>query len=81
MTPAEAQYLRELKGRFVQIKWHDPADDWPYYRLLEVRSRTKTIKLRGMDFPKHLGGWKHDGNEFWADWSDVREIEPVMVRI
>lgn len=81
MTPAEAKNLRALKGKFVQIKWRDPADDWPYYRLLDVRSRTGVIKLRGMDFPKHLGGWKHNGDEFWAEWDDVEEIEPVMVRI
>ena len=79
MTPAEAENLRELKGKYVQIKWRDPAHDWPYYRLLEIRSRTGTIKLRGMDFPN--GSAKHDGDVFWADWSDVRDIEPVMVRI
>lgn len=79
MTPAEAKNMRELKGKFVQIRWRDPADDWPYYRLLEIRSRSSTIKLRGIDFPD--GSAKHDGDEFWADWSDVRDIEPVMVRI
>ena len=79
MMPAEAKKLRELKGKFVQIKWRDPADDWPYYRLLEIRSRTGLIKVRGMDFPD--GSAKHDGDEFWAEWADVREIEPVMVRI
>lgn len=81
MTPAEAKNLRELKGKFVQIKWRNPEHDWPYYRLLAVDAKASTIKLRGMDFPAHLGGYKHDGDEFHADWSDVREIEPVMVRV
>ena len=74
MTPAEAKNLRELKGKFVQIKWRDPADDWPYYRLLDVRSRNNKIGVRGIDFPRI-------GDAFWADWADVQEIEPVMVRI
>ena len=79
MTPAEVKNLSEMKGKFVQIKWRDPADDWPYYRLLEVDAKASTIKVRGMDFPD--GSAKHDGDEFHADWSDVRKIEPVMVRV
>lgn len=79
MTPAEVKNLRELKGKFVQIRWRDLADDWPYYLLLDVDAKASTIKLRGMDFPD--GSAKHDGDEFWADWADVRDIEPVMVRI
>lgn len=79
MTPAEAKNLRALKGKYVQIKWRDPDHDWPYYRLLEVDAKASTIKVRGMDFPD--GSAKHDSDEFHADWSDVRKIEPVMVRI
>ena len=79
MTPAEAKNLRTMRRAYVQIKWRDPSHDWPYFRLLEVNAKDATIKLRGMDFPD--GSVKHDGTEFWADWSDVREIEPVMVRI
>lgn len=81
MTREEAQSLSAMKGRYVQVTWRNPNHDWPYYRLLEVNARSGTIKLRGMDYPTHLGGYKHDGDEFHADWNDVKEIEPVMVRI
>lgn len=79
MTAAEAKNLRAMKGKFVKVEWRKPEDDWPYFRLLEVNERTSTIKLRGMDFPN--GTAKHDGDEFWVDWLDVKHIEPVMVRI
>ena len=81
MTPAEAKNLRAMKGRFVQITWRSPDHDWPYYRLLSVDAKAGTIKLRGMDYPKQFGGYKRVGDEFHADWSDVREIVPVMVRV
>lgn len=79
MTPAETKNLRAMKGKFVEVKWRNPEWDWPYFRLLEIDQDDATIKLRGMDFPD--GSAKHDGNEFWADWRDVTNIEPVMVRI
>lgn len=81
MTPAEAKNLRSMKGKFVQIKWRDPDQDWPYYRLLALDAKASTIKVRGMDYPSHLGGHKHDGDEFHADWSDVVHIQPVMISI
>ena len=81
MTPAEAKNLRSMKGKFVQIKWRNPDHDWPYYRLLAVDAKASTIKVRGMDYPAQFGGYKHDGDEFHADWSEVNEIEPVMVRV
>jgi len=81
MTPADAQNLRAMKGRFVKITWRNPNDDWPYFRLLEVNAKASTIKVRGMDYPAQFGGHKHDGDEFVTDWHDVKEIEPVMVRI
>lgn len=79
MTPAEAKNLKTLKNRYVRITWRDPRDDWPYYRLLDIRSRDGTIKLRGMDYPD--GSAKHDGDVFWADWADVLDIEPVVVQV
>ena len=79
MTPAEAKNLRTMKGKFVEVKWRNPADDWPYYRLLLINPLSASIKLRGMDFPD--GRAKHDGDEFWADWSDVADIQPVMISI
>ena len=79
MTPAEVKNLRSMKDKFVQIKWRNPDHDWPYYRLLAVDAKASTIKVRGMDFPD--GSAKHAGDEFWAVWSDVRDIEPIMVRI
>lgn len=81
MTPAEAKNLRAMKGKFVQIKWRNPEHDWPYYRLVAIDAASSAIKVRGMNYPASLGGHKHDGDEFHADWCDVAEIEPVMVRI
>lgn len=79
MTPAEAKNLRAMKGKFVQVTFRNPDDDWPYYCLMEVSANDSTIKLRGMDFPD--GSAKHAGDEFWTDWRDVVKIVPVMVRI
>lgn len=79
MTPAEAKNLRTMKGKWVEIEWRKPEDDWPHFRLLAVNAKDSTIKLRGMDFPD--GSAKHYGDEFWADFSDVKHIKPVIVRI
>ena len=73
MTHAEAKNLRTMKGKLVEISWRKPEDDWPYFLLLEVSAKDSTIKLRGMDFPD--GSAKHEGDEFWADWRDVTNIE------
>lgn len=81
MTPAEAKNLRAMKGKYVQVTFRDPNDDWPYFRLLEISRKDGTIKLKGMDFPRSLGGHKHAGDEFWTDWRDVASIKPVMERI
>lgn len=78
MKPDEAKNLLTMKGNPVKIDWRNPEDDWPYFRLLEVSMEDSAIKLRGMDFPD--GSAKHDGDEFWADWRDVMNIEPVVVR-
>lgn len=79
MTPAEEKNLRSMRRKYVQIKWRDPSHDWPYFRLMKVSAKDDTIKLRGMDFPD--GSAKHEGDEFWVDWRDIVEIEPVVVRI
>ena len=81
MTPAEAKNLRTMKGKFVRIDWRNPYNDWPYFRLLEVSQKDSTIKVRGMDYPLEFGGHKHDGDAFYADWGDVKAIEPVIVLI
>ena len=78
MTPAEAKNLRELRRRYVRVEWRSSTHDWPYFRLLAVDPRSATIKLQGMDYPD--GRYKHDGDVFWCDWRDVREILPVVVK-
>lgn len=81
MTPAEAKNLRALRRRYVEVKWRDPNDDWPFYRLLAVNQKDGTVKLRGMDYPRSLGGWKHAGDEFWADWQDIKSLNETLVGV
>lgn len=74
MTAVEYRNLLPLVGRRVVIRWRDPNHDWRYFRLLGADIRISAIRLRGMDDPD---GARHDGNEFWADWSGVASIEGV----
>lgn len=75
MTAAEAKNLRSLKGKRVRIEWKNPNDDWPYFRLVSIDARDSTIKLRGISYMDGGHLCRHDGDEFWADWSSVRSIE------
>lgn len=75
MTPAEAKNLMAMKRRLVRIEWRSQYDDWPYFRLLAVDAKAGTIKLRGMDSPSELGGYKHYGDEFHVDWYQIKHIE------
>lgn len=77
MTPAEAKNLMAMKGKLVYIEWRRQEDDWPYFLLLDVDAKAGTIKLRGMDCPQELGRYKHDGDEFHADWNEIKKIKPV----
>lgn len=74
MKPAEVKNLTAMLGKFVMVSFYSPDDDWPYYRLLEIDPDDSTIRLRGVDYPAHLGGHKHDGDEFWIDWEEVKDV-------
>ena len=78
MTSAVIENMRKMVGKYVYIDWHDPYSDWHYFRLLKVNVRKKIILLRGVDCPD---GAKHQGDEFWTDWCDVKEIREVLIPI
>jgi hypothetical protein len=75
MSPATAKKLLQLIDHRVVIEWNDPSDDWPHFTLIDISPDDSTIFLRGEHYPS--GYPKHDGDSFWADWSDVKSIEPL----
>jgi len=75
MTPAQFKNLRDLVDRRVVVEWVKPEHDWPHFTLIDVDKETATIFLRGETFPD--GSAMHDGDAFWADWSDVRSIKEL----
>ena len=64
--------LTPLIGRSVEVQWHDPAHDWPYFRVVEVLGHC--VKLRGEDYPD--GSGQHDGSVFWCEQAEIRRIVP-----
>ena len=76
MSPAQFKNLRALVDKRVVIEWKNPADDWPHFTLIDVDHESSTIQLRGEDYPD--GNAKHDGDVFWADWSDVKSLKELQ---
>ena len=60
--------MAKKKPILVQIDWRDPASDWPWFYLLNMRG--EWLHLQGADYPD--GSAKHDGDCFWVHKSDVR---------
>jgi hypothetical protein len=81
MTAAEAKNLRAMLQQYVRIEWRSQDSDWPYFRLLKVSRRDSTIKLRGESYRENGHLCRHEGDEFWADWSDVKSIMPAVVEV
>lgn len=79
MDAAAYKALVPMLGKFVQIVWFDPNQDWLYYRLLKISRGDGTIFVRGMDLPNSFGWNKRDA--FWANYADVLMINPVMLEI
>lgn len=69
MSNAEIMNWRACLSKLVEIRWHDPNRDWPYFVVLIVDGPMRMVALRGADYPD--GSAKHDGDEFWADMDDV----------
>lgn len=67
--------LKSLLDSDVKIEWHDPNNDWPYFRLLLIDESTASMLLRGIDYPD--GSAKHSGDEFWTSWKDIKSIKAV----
>lgn len=74
MTLAERKNWNMLKGKHVEIRWREPAYDWPYFVLLDVND-DDTVWLRGADYPD--GSDRHDGGVFWVMIDEVESMQEV----
>ena len=62
-----------MKTKHLHIIWRDPNRDWPYFWL--QKKDGKFLFLKGADYPD--GSAKHDGDEFWAHKSDIKDMRVV----
>ena len=75
MTPADKRNLEAWIGKKVRIEWVKPEDDWPYFYLLKIDHEADVVFLQGASYPD--GSSLHAGDSFWADWPDIKHIQPV----
>lgn len=63
--------IPETTAELVEITWHDPNSDWPWFRLLETKG--EWLKLQGADYPD--GSAQHEGDTFLVHRSQIKEMK------
>jgi len=66
--------MRDLIGKPVRIEWRRPEDDWPTFTVLAYDP--PMLHLQGRDD----GEWKHEGDTFWVNVSEIVSIVPEAGR-
>lgn len=66
---------KKLVGKRVRIEWKHPADEWPWFRVQEVKPKAGKLVLRGIDYPD--GSGHHDGSTTTAHTFEISRIEVI----
>lgn len=61
---------KKSKRLLVEIEWHDPASDWPWFWW--IGERGEFVELQGADYPD--GSTKHEGDTFWAHRLQIKTM-------
>ena len=63
-----------LVGRRVKITWEDPAADWHFFIVRDVRPERGLLTLQGATDP---AGNRHAGDTFIAHVSQVKKLKKI----
>ena len=68
---------KDVVGKFVEIEWKRPEDDWPFFQVVDLSKHGKWIRLRGMDYPDGTG--KHTGGVFWSKTKRIKMLKVCVL--